>query len=424
MNKNKLPYYTVIVNSGSGCLFQPASDDYSCVLTAKHVLKDNNIITRQTLNDAHDVILEKLEIIGSPFIHEDTNKDAAIFKVKRVNDIESLLRDDSLEYNSEKYFLSGHPLSRINNDYSFRDNKLELTQPKEYGYIEATLAVPALHHEVIGQSGGGIIKIEDSCFLLAGIQKKMTTKDDTESLGRIEFSPLSFFDEIIEKNSDELAPLYPSYVASFSKLTNEIFTLENLIVKRELIQNELRVIAGKLCNDFSPEKILEIFGDSLLAHNCNPSLINHKSLWISILELMTINQLHSEKSLTDCELKDFHKKRKLILVDTDAWTKKLEDIYRSDLSDVQKGGTVVVCATRESKTNKVEISADELPLIDISVSLREMNISNTIDNPFEDLKLANIYKFQSHIINNVAAYSGANTMTIKKILKDETENTL
>ncbi|MCU4158400.1 trypsin-like peptidase domain-containing protein, partial [Carboxylicivirga sp. A043] len=412
-----------IVNSGSGCLFQPASDDYSYVLTAKHVLEDNNKITRQTLNDAHDVIPEKLEIIGSPFIHEDTNKDAAIFKVKRVSDIESLLRDDSLEYNSEKYFLSGHPLSRIDNDYSFRDNKLELTQPKEYGYIEATLGVPALHHEVIGQSGGGIIKIEDSCFLLAGIQKKMTTTDDTESLGRIEFAPLSFFDEIINSNPIELSPLYPPYIVSFSNLTKEIFELDNFLAKKDLIHNQLLNIASNLCADFSPEKILELFGDSLLVHNCNPSLINHKALWVSFLELTTINQLHTDNKLTYDELKDLSKKRRLILVDTDKWTKRLEDIYRSDLSDVEKGGSVIVCATREKSTSLVEVSSDVLEF-NIAVPRDDMNISNTIQDPFRDLRLINIYKFQDHIIRNADAFLNASGTNIKEILKNETRNIL
>ncbi len=423
MNKKKLPYYTVIVNSGSGCLFQPASDDYSYILTAKHVLDVDNTITRQKLNDVNDVVQEKLEIIGSPFVHDDANKDAAIIKVKKVNEIESLLRDDSVEFNSEKYFLSGHPLSRQGNNFSFRDNKLELTQPKQYGYIEATLDKSALHHEVIGQSGGGIIKIEDSCFLLAGIQKKMSTSDEDESLGRIEFAPLSFFDEIVKNNQDELSPIYPPYIVSFSNLTKEIFELDNFLAKRNLIQNQLLNIARNLCNDFSPEKILELFGDSFLVHNCNPSLINHKALWISFLELTTINQLHTDTKLTYDELTALSKKRRLILVDTDKWTKSLEDIYKSDLSDVEKGGSVIVCATREKSPSLVEIPSNVLEF-NIAVPMDEMNISNTIQDPFRDLRLINIFKFQDHIIRNADAYLNASGTNIKEILKNETKNIL
>lgn len=425
MNKNQLPYYTVVVNRGSGCLFQPASEDYSYVLTAKHVLNNGpNIIERQTIDSDGNLNIEDVEIIGKPYIHPDANKDAAIIKVKPINGIDGLLRGDLPLNDNINCFLCGHPKSRDNDAFSFRENELKIEHTKQHGYIEGELSRAALHHEVVGQSGGGIIKIEESCFLLVGVQKKMATADENESLGRIEFAPLSFFDEIIANYNDELAPLYPPYVLSFKKITDEIFTLDNLITKRDLIQNELNVIARQLCSDFSPEKILELFGNSFLAYNCNPSLINHKELWVSFLELLTINQLHADNKLTYDELTLLHKKRKLLLVDTDAWTKKLEDIYRSDLSDVEKGGTVVVCATREKITNKVEISADELPLCDISVSLSEMNISNTIENPFEDLKLANLYKFQDHIIKNVVAYKNATGITIKKILKDETGNIL
>jgi hypothetical protein len=425
MTREQLPYYTVIVNEGSGCLFQPASNDYSYVLTAKHVLNDDIItIQRQTLDDDGNPIIEDIEIIGTPYIHPDSNKDAAIIKVELIDGIEGLLRDDLLAIPNAIYYLCGHPEARKSKSYSYRDNKLQIEQKQQHGYVEAELSRPALHHEIVGQSGGGVIKVEESCFLLAGIQKRMSVEDEVETLGRIEFSPLSFFDEIINQNEDDLTPLYPPYVVSFNRLVSEIFTLDNLIAKKSLIQNELSLIASQLCEDFSPEKILELFGDSLLSYNCNPSLINHKELWVSFLELLTINQLHSESKLTLDELVSIHKKRKLILVDTDEWTKKLEDIFRSDLSDVEKGGTVVVCATREKSTNKVEISSAELPLIDISVSLSEMNISNTVTNPFEDLKLTHLYKFQNHLINNVNAFRDANGINVKNILKDETKNIL
>ncbi len=48
---NLLPKFTVKVEGGSGCLFQPINDEYSYVLTAKHVITGNNSpsIIRQSL---------------------------------------------------------------------------------------------------------------------------------------------------------------------------------------------------------------------------------------------------------------------------------------------------------------------------------------------------------------------------------------
>ncbi|MBL4625872.1 MAG: hypothetical protein JKY42_12145 [Flavobacteriales bacterium] len=424
MNINYLKNVTVKVNSGSGCLFQPLNSEYSYVLTAQHVIEDVEKIEiiRQNLDDEGEVINESIEVIGEPFFHNNENKDAAIIKVKKVDGIELLLRDESSQNNLDNYYLSGHPKSRLNNAFSYRKNKLTIENSVQYGYIEAELSTPAIRSEIIGQSGGGIIKIDNSCFLLAGIQKKMAVPDGQETLGRIEFMPLSFFDEIVDANHDHLTTLYPPYIASFERLLNEIFPLDNLTEKKQLIQDELKIIAKGLCADFSPEKILDLYGSTFLTPNTENSIINHKKLWISFLEILTFNQLHSENSLSFEHLKDLHKKRKLFIVDSDAWTKNIEEIYKADLSEVEKGGTVVICATRENVPSKLEFSSEELPVSDISVPISEMNISNTVENPFKDLRLVNIYKFQSHIINNVLAYREATNINVKEILQNETKN--
>lgn len=424
--RDLLPKFTVKVEGGSGCLFQPINDEYSYVLTAKHVILGNNqpSIIRQILGEDDNLINETLNIIGSPFTHPDENKDAAIIKVQKVNGLELLLRDDLSSENRNGYFLCGHPNSRANNSYSFRDNKLEIQNKKQYGYFEAELNRVANRTEIVGQSGGGIIKIEDSCFLLGGIQKQMSAPDGIEQLGRIDFMPLSFFDEIIELNGNELSKLFPPYIGSFDRLLNDIFPLPNLTVKKGLIQSELKRIATELCNDFSPTTILEMFGEQFLIHGTEKSIINHKQLWLSFLEILCINQLHSSNKLKLEDLKELHKKRKLFIVDTDKWTKKLEDIYKTNLSHIEKGGAIVICATNETETTKTEISSDELIILDISTPSEKDNISNTVRNPFEELRLLNIFKFQSHIISNALQYSQLNAINSNETLRNTTNDVI
>ena len=420
--KDLLPKYTVKVEGGSGCLFQPINDEYSYVLTAKHVILGNNqpLIIRQTLDEYDNLINETLNIIGTPYIHTNENKDAAIVKVQKVEGFEPLLRDDLSSENRNGYFLCGHPNSRVNNAYSFRDNKLEIQNKKQHGYFEAELNRVANRDEIVGQSGGGIIKIEESCFLLAGIQKQMSAPDGVEQLGRIDFMPLSFFDEIIEENQNDLSKLFPPYIGSFDRLLNEIFPLPNMTVKKSLIQNELQRIAAQLCDDFSPTTILEMFGEHFLIHGTEKSIIHHKKLWLSFLEILSINQLHSINNITLNDLKDLHKKRKLFIVDSDKWTKKIEDIYKTNLSDVEKGGSIVICATNETETTKTEITSEEI-LFNISAIPDENNISCTVGKPFEDLRLINIFKFQSHIIQNAMAYSQITAITSNEVLRNTTD---
>jgi hypothetical protein len=425
---NLLPRYTVKVERGSGCLFQPVNDDYSYVLTAKHVISNNNApsIIRQTIDEDGTLVNETLEIIGTPYIHTNENKDAAIIKVKRIEGIDSLLRDELSSENKEGYYLCGHPDARKDDNYSFRTNKLTVKNVKPFGYREAELEKVATKSEIVGQSGGGIIKIEGSCFLLAGIQKKMSVPDGKESLGNIDFMPLSFFDEIINQNQEKLSALFPPYFGSFERLLNDIFPLPNLDYKKELIQNELKKISKDLCSDFSPKSILGIFKDDFLANGTDKTFNIHKNLWTSFLELLTYNQLHYENKLELKDLKELHKKRKLFIIDTDSWTKKINEIYSSNLSDIETGGSIVVCATNENSPQRTEFSKEELKLLipDISTPIDPKNISNTVSNPFEDLKLVNIFKFQESIIKNILKYQEMTVLNSREIIKANTNGIL
>jgi hypothetical protein len=425
---DKLSQYTVKVEGGSGCLFQPIDDEYIYVLTAKHVIlgKNSPSIFRQTIKKDGTIDNEPLEIIGTPFLHNDENKDAAIIKVKKVKVDDSLLRDDLSTEKRDNYYLCGHPDARRDDNYSFRTNKLTIKNIKQYNYREAELEKIANREEIVGQSGGGIIKIEETCFLLAGIQKKMSVPAGKESLGNIDFMPLLFFDEIIEQYQESLSALFPPYIGSFERLLNDIFPLTNLEYKKDLIQKELKRISKDLCSDFTPNSILEIFNDEFLANGTDKTISIHKKLWSSFLELLTYNQLHSEKKLKLEDLKELHKKRKLFIIDTNSWTKKLNEIYSSNLSDIENGGSIVVCATDENIPTRVEYSKEELKLLipDISSPIDPKNISNTVSNPFEELKLVNIYKFQDSIINNILKYQEMNVLNSRETIKANTDGVL
>ena len=110
---------------------------------------------------------------------------------------EGIALRELLKNKKDEYFLTGHPNARRNKGYSYRENKIEIIGPIENGYIEAEVDDRPSYDEIIGQSGGGIFKVTNDKYSLAGIQSKMATKDEYESLGRVEIMPISFFDEII-----------------------------------------------------------------------------------------------------------------------------------------------------------------------------------------------------------------------------------
>ncbi len=423
-----LPKYIVKVEGGSGCLFQPINDEYSYVLTAKHVILNNNTpsIIRQSKGENGNIINDTMEIIGVPFRHSDNNKDAAIIKVKKIDTIESLLRDNSLFEHKDGYFLCGHPNSRRNQNDSFRLDEIVILQPREHNYRESRSKQPIIYNEVVGQSGGGLLKVEDSCILLAGIQSRMAAEEGKETLGRLEFMPLSFFDEIIEENQNELSKLFPPYIASFDRLLNDIFPLTGIqltVQKKSLIQNELQIIAKSLCDDFTPHELIDIYKDSILITGTDKGIINHRELWISFLELLSINQLHEEHKITLVDLRRIHKSKKLFFTDSKEWISRLEDIYRSDLSEVEKGGVVIVGATIDKKPTTVELDKGYIGDI-CTVPSKEMNISNTVTNPFNDLTIVHIYKFQKHVIDNYSEFTAITAANSLQKIKDVTKGVI
>lgn len=420
--KDDLQFFTVKVAGGSGCLFQPLDSEYSYVLTAKHVIEgvENIEIVRQYIGEDGNKVDETLKILEIPYMHSNPNKDAAIIKVKKIDGIESLLRSDLNSSEGENWYLCGHPDSREDNGFSYRKNKLKIENRVEL-YIEGEIERNVNHSEIVGQSGGGIIKSESSCFLLAGIQKKMAVEDEKETLSRIHFAPLSFFDEIIEENEANLSPLFPPYIGAFNFLLQDIFPFPNLILKQELVRNTLLAISESICGSTCPDKIINEYGQKFLVNGTPDHIIYHKSLWKSLLEFLTIIKLYEETTDLD-DFINIHKKRKMLIVDTDNWTKKLEEIYKSDLSEIEKGGSIVICATNELVPSRTDISDEELRVIpDISTPLDKMNISNTVEDPFSDLKLVNIFKFQHHIINNTIQLANMNGVNSKTTIKELTD---
>jgi len=425
--RDDLQLFTVKVAGGSGCLFQPLNSDYSYVLTAKHVIEDveNIEIVRQYIREDGTRVDEQLEILEVPYLHISPDKDVAIIKVKKIDGIESLLRSDLNSLERENWYLCGHPNSRENNGFSYRKDKLKIENPVELLYIVGQIEKNVNHSEIVGQSGGGIIKSESSCFLLVGIQVKMATKDEVEALSKIHFAPLTFFDEIIEENNANLSPLFPPYFASLEIILEDIFPLSGLQLtpqKEELLKKQLKLIAKSLCTSFSAQTVLELYKNSMLANSLSESYITHRQLWIAFLELLSINQLHTtDKTLTIDDLIAIRKKNNLIFLDCNDWVKKLDIIIKSDLTSLERGGSVIVSSTKDVKPNTVELDIDYINDI-CTVPTEEMSISSSVTNLAEDLKIIHIYKFQKHIIDNYKLFKNINQANVKETIINETRN--
>lgn len=419
MGLDWMQYFTVQVEGGSGCLFQPLDDSYSYVLTAKHVIENISDFTKIKITQYTGTEYKEVKVLEEPYSHP--TKDAVIIKVEKVDNLELLFRAEVDLDNTKDWFLCGYPKERIDSKILFRKNQITIMNPIDEGEIEAEVYKYANQKKIEGQSGGGIIKKEGDGYRLVGIQVEMI--NDDEELSRIHFASLSIFDEIIEENKENLSYLLPPYFQSLDRLIDEIFPLKNFTVietKKDLLKSELNAIAKDICPSFPVKSVLEKYKNTLLSIDLDDTYITHKNLWIAFLELMTIKQLHLPDKLCVNDLDEIRRKCQLLLLDTKEWTRDVEKIAKSDLSMLEKGGSVIISCTEDNSPTKVELKTNYINNI-CNVPKREMRIDDSVGNFAEDLKIIHIYKFQKHIIENESVFENINSSNVNEILVNETK---
>jgi hypothetical protein len=417
---------TVKVNQGSGCLFQTESELYSYVLTAKHNITDpdNIVIKKIILSNTGELIIKNIDIIGGPYLHQDINKDAAIIKVEKQESIPCLLRASLITDSKDEFFLCGHPGVRDGSD-SFRLNNLRPLNKKEFGYVEAELIPTATHEEISGQSGGGILQYNDEHHYLIGIQKGMAASDNDETLSRVNFMPLSFYDEIIRDHTDDLLELVPPFIASFKNIVNSTYNLDGFIYNKTLVQNELRAIANDISEGISPQDIISEYGNKFLIYGEEDNSIYNETLWIGMLELLTLAKIHLDKedNLSILDIPNINKKSRVFFGSVSKnWHEIIPSLYKSDLSDVEKNGNIFIITSKDKTPNPTVIKPTILSHI-ANVSPNRIKINNnSVSNPFEDLKIKHIYDIQRIISERNDLFLDTNANTIAETLENETKD--
>ena len=426
---DKFRFFSVKVGEGSGCLFQPTSESYTYVLTARHVVEGANLthVERELIGENGAIEIELIDVIGEPYYHENEEIDAAILKIPFLSQLPKHLRIDNLFNQTEDYYLCGFPSVRRENLSSYRHNKLTIQNQTANGYVEAEINSSVNHGEIVGQSGGGVLKLLDDSFAIAAIQKRMSISDDVESLSRVDLVPLKAFDEIIDQNIEELSLLFPPFISSFSNLVCKTYLLSDFPLLEgsrafTLLQTDLHEIARVLCNEFSPKKIMDEYSINYLLNDQTDELQNHQDLWTALLELLTLHQIHTGRELTMQDLPEINKKNKLFFgVVKSNWTELVKDIFKEDLSEVEHGGTVFIATAGDTTPTKTMLSPKLVSNI-CDVPLSKMSIHSTIKKLSDDIKFKHIYNIQETIIDNVDLFIDSNMETIRENIINGTRN--
>jgi hypothetical protein len=439
MNISKIREYIVIVNAGSGCIFQPMDDAYSYVLTAKHNITDNNInqLKRFKLNDSNgwdeiDIPLEALVDNENYFPHE--NRDIAIIKIEKVPDLDNIIRFDDIDDDRKGYILAGYPETRRTNYAAKKDNwyrqdeDVTILNIKANQLREGKVPDNAGYDEIVGQSGGGILKISGDYLLLAGIQNKMADSAD-EQMGRVEFSPISLFDEIIEAHRQHLSPLNPPYCKSFEFLREQIMKLdgcfmnENVFYARQFLQNITDEILKK---PLTPDVIRNKLNKRMLTHNEEEDCLLRKGLWIAWLEFLIVLKVIGENPKSEKDLEDvFNRYRVIYSSSKEDWGNLFkEKIVYSDYKGLKENACIIFA--NDTHPQKTIIKRGLISNIARLIPRKEMKIDEGVNNPLESFTYIHIHAFQKDCIIDkewdYSRFDNTNEVELLQKLKQEYES--
>ena len=440
MQKDNIKKYLVCINGGSGVIFQPADANYTYILTCNHVFNDiglpvyNNLVHIHRYDEATNEFIEMLPFALEPNTNyfPDAAKDIAILKIVRLPGAADLLRLDDFDRYKKGISLYGFPDTRRQKvnflDKIREDPDLSISIEKGNGMREAKIPDNADYDELVGQSGGGLFCLEGDYIGLLGIQNRVPSRE--ESMGRIEFTPLSSFDEIVNTSANALECIYPFYLKNFEFLISDIFKIPMGMQSQEAGEAITKVLCAKAKlvaeSDLTPRRIQEYLKEKLMLVNGQEKEdLDKRKIWSIWLELLTILNIAKEKSHRTADFDSIFSKVRLFYSDIneDFWLNHLSDLVKSDYSGLETDGLVVV-ATNVSAVDFHVLYPKNIPA-NIKQLRKEhedhqmgMNIDNANDFPFDKFRFANISAFKEDpVLNRYGEFAGMNIGQVLTHLK-------
>ncbi|MCD9464533.1 hypothetical protein CJF25_16335 [Photobacterium phosphoreum] len=297
---NSLNTHSVIVCEGSGVLIQPASDEYSYILTAKHVIEDIEIKDIE-ITDSDDKLLTALNV----YHHKEL--DASIVKVKFRGDI-TISAFYELEEVPRTLSLKGFPKKTRNPDTSclsqIESYQLQLISTLQNSWVYRNESY-APYEDIEGCSGGGVFYVHHvdghEKASLAGIETQVIRNKEGLSHDHLGVIPIHAFHDIIRDKC--LPELKPVYLTNFKFCKNDIFNSLDLDSTNNLdcVRQTLRALIEEqkiTVSTITPEKILDTFEDQILSCRQLNCELEEQSLWIWFLEFIAIQLVISPPDFT------------------------------------------------------------------------------------------------------------------------------
>lgn len=260
VNENALRQLAVKVNSGSGCLYQPATKDYTYVLTVRH-----NVAKRATFEKMASITVSRAE--GVPFtynldhqdvlLHPDVNIDLALLKIP-YTEISAVVHHAKAQ-REDRLRIWGFP--NIKQDQADPSGTFLMTadiadanQFQVIGEMPFSTTDHTSAENVIGFSGSGIFDERSNRPMLKGIMPALDAPGGAHN--RLNVYHISAFEAIISENA--LMDMRPFCLLSFETYLEGCFS-----AYPDDIQDLLILKSNEILQHFNPFAISESIKEKL-----------------------------------------------------------------------------------------------------------------------------------------------------------------
>lgn len=391
MNEHDLKRYTVILDRGSGVLFQPLDETKTYILSAKHnfynkgpdgrgekteVFKEKiNCYFSDAQNDKKEIEVKK----GINYFEHDAFDAAILILEEKLGDYNQIFVDENCVAFNE-CLLCGYP-SKIHDNKNDRYSNHQIHRKivtTENGYFRLETTFGNLNHEdMIGFSGGGILRISNGIINVIGIQSSTITD---YANGQIDVVPINKFTEIVEENG--LSEMIPSFLTNFKFLQDKAFNFnagsgENdiAIVKLVLKRKTLEVINSEI----TPNFIKNHFKKKLFLSEGDISTLKDELIYITWLEFLTFLNIIKSKICTKDELIENQSILRLIFnINETEWLGEnfVKDCLSYDYENLNEDGTVFI-KTKNSPNKIKDYSIKKGAIVPSITTIKEQYIQGS-----------------------------------------------
>lgn len=412
--EEKLRFFAVKVNNGSGCIFQPNTTEFSYVLSVKHNIERAD----KTLLNIEEITVQRNDstplTILNIYIHDEL--DLILLKVEYVGNPEYNLTV-SEPIREEQLIVYGYP-TYLQGRSTDLPCVCGLSIQTGISY-EITSSNPmhtfnrGAQQNVIGFSGSGIFKIEGNNIILKGIFPRLNDSEGAHN--KINGFYIDPINELIRSN--ELSELLPNYMCDFSFLKSETFNLEAGFANGniEFTKNFLKSKTQEIINSpLTPIGIKKLFEKRLILFNQHSSFLQSKGLWILWLEFLTILNIIKKEDYSIEKIKEIFNNIRLISVDGEGdWSDQLTNMVYSDYRGLKKDGIVIIGISKPPADEETYILDKRIPHIASAIKDKIkshdrglLQIDNGINFPLEEYKFIHIEYFKKRsIVKKHAEYA-------------------